>query len=64
MIADLKVGAVYQVVTPYCVYSALALDDIAVDGSLGTVFEFTDINSDECDMITIPESDIESITKL
>lgn len=59
MIADLKVGAVYQVVTPYCVYSALALDAIR-DNEL----EFTDINSDDCESVTIQAKYIDNIKKL
>ena len=59
MTADLKVGAVYQVVTPYCVYSALALDAIQ-DNAL----VFTNINSDDCESITIQAMHIDSIKKL
>ena len=59
MTVDLKVGAVYQVVTPYCVYSALALDAIQ-DNAL----VFTNINSDDLDTITIQAMHIDGITKL
>jgi hypothetical protein len=56
---DLKVGATYKVVTPYCVYSALTLHII-----LAHELVFIDINSDECDTITIPAKYIEVINKL
>jgi len=59
MIADLKVGATYKVVTPYCVYSALALNAIR-----DTELEFTDINSEDCDRVIISAKHIDAITNL
>jgi len=59
MIADLKLGATYRVVTPYCVYSALVLR-MRFDNEL----EFTDLNSEDCDCITISAKHINAIFKL
>jgi hypothetical protein len=59
MTKDLKLGATYRVVTPYCVYSALVLR-MRFDNEL----EFHDLNSEDYDCITIPAKHIDAIINL